>query len=255
MEDLVRYAQFHCNNGYIVNRNKKGNVKDTTFIMPRRAMLPLHRGYTVVSQDSSMMRLYGMCWFIEQNHDYKLYFHTGTSWGITAICYYVPELKLAGCCLFNCEVGSLPRYAIMRRVIDLVRGAAEPLRDYNTEYWNDYTKSREKAIAEENAKPKPEFVPEVEDNSIFAGTYVKERPFYDIVITCQDGKLFWQPSKYLDNPQWKKPLKHKSGNTYNFRSDGRGFDVTFKVQDGKVVGLDQQFGEREERTFGGWTRK
>ena len=255
VEDLVRYAQFHCNNGYIVNRNKKGNVKDTTFIMPRRAMLPLHRGYTVVSQDSSMMRLYGMCWFIEQNHDYKLYFHTGTSWGITAICYYVPELKLAGCCLFNCEVGSLPRYAIMRRVIDLVRGAAEPLRDYNTEYWNDYTKSREKAIAEENAKPKPEFVPEVEDNSIFAGTYVKERPFYDIVITCQDGKLFWQPSKYLDNPQWKKPLKHKSGNTYNFRSDGRGFDVTFKVQDGKVVGLDQQFGEREERTFGGWTRK
>ena len=255
VEDLVRYAQFHCNNGYIVNRDKKGNVVDTTVIMPRRAMLPLHRGYTVVSQDSSMMRLYGMCWFIEQNHDYKLYFHTGTSWGVTAICYYVPELKLAGCCLFNCEVGSSPRYAIMRRVIDLVRGAAEPLRDYNTEYWNDYAKTREKAIAEANAKPKPDFVAEVSDNSIFAGTYVKERPFYDIIITCEGGKLFWQPSKYLDRKEWKKPLKHKSGNTYTFRSDGKAFDLTFRVEDGKVTGLDQQFGEREEKTFGGWTRK
>ena len=84
VEDLIRYAQFHCNNGYIVNRDKEGNVVDTTVVMPRKAMLPLHRGYTVVSQDSSMMRLYGMCWFIEQNHDYKLYFHTGTSWGVTS---------------------------------------------------------------------------------------------------------------------------------------------------------------------------
>ncbi|MBQ1886887.1 MAG: hypothetical protein II157_06775, partial [Bacteroidales bacterium] len=247
--------QFHCNNGYIVNRDKDGNVKDTTFVMPRKAMLPLHRGYTVVSQDSTMMRLYGMCWFIEQNHDYKLYFHTGTSWGVTAICYFVPELKLAGCVLLNCEVGASPRYAIMRRVIDLVRGAAEPLRDYSEEYWKDYVSSREKAIAEQNAKPKPEVKPEVADKSIFAGTYTKEAPFGDVIITFEKGKLYRVPAKFADKKEWKKELRHKSGTTYSFRSDGHAFEVTFNMEDGKVTGFDQEFGEREEKAFGGWTKK
>ena len=255
VEDLIRYAQFHCNNGYIVNRDKEGNVVDTTVVMPRKAMLPLHRGYTVVSQDSSMMRLYGMCWFIEQNHNYKLYFHTGTSWGVTAICYYVPELKLAGCVLLNCEVGANPRYAIMRRVIDLVRGAEEPLRDYSAEYWKDYTEYRDKVIAEQKAKEKPEVKPEVADKSIFAGTYTKEAPFGDIIITYEKGKLFRIPAKYAGVKEWKKELKHKSGTTYIFRSDGHGFELTFRMEDGKVTGFDQEFGEGEEKAFGGWTRK
>lgn len=255
VEDLIKYAQFHCNNGYVVNRDEAGKVVDTTFIMPRKAMLPLHRGYTVTSQDSTMMRLYGMCWFIEQNNRYKLYFHTGTSWGVTAICYFVPELKLAGCVLLNCEVGANPRYAIMRRVIDLVRGEKEPLRDYSTEYWKDYTSYRDKVIAEQKAKPKPEILPEVADKSIFAGTYTKEAPFGDIIITCEKGKLYRIPAKFKGRKEWKKELKHKSGTTYVFRSDGHGFELTFNMKDGKVTGFDQEFGEREEKAFGGWTKK
>ena len=255
VEDLIKYAQFHCNNGYVVNRDAEGNVVDTTFIMPRKAMLPLHRGYTVTSLDSTMMRLYGMCWFIEQNNRYKLYFHTGTSWGVTAICYFVPELKLAGCVLLNCEVGANPRYAIMRRVVDLVRGEKEPLRDYSAEYWKDYTTSRDKAIAEQNAKPKPDVFPEVADRSIFAGTYTKEAPFGDIIITYEKGKLYRIPAKFKGVKEWKKELKHKSGTTYVFRSDGHGFEVTFNMEDGKVTGFDQEFGEGEEKAFGGWTKK
>ena len=255
VEDLIRYAQFHCNNGYIVNRDGEGNVVDTTFIMPRKAMLPLHRGYTVTSQDSTMMRLYGMCWFIEQNNRYKLYFHTGTSWGVTAICYFVPELKLAGCVLLNCEVGANPRYAIMRRVIDLVRGEKEPLRDYSTEYWKDYTSYRDKVIAEQKAKPKPDVFPEVANPGIFAGTYTKEAPFGDIIITYEKGKLYRIPAKFKGVKEWKKELKHKSGTTYVFRSDGHGFELTFNMEDGKVTGFDQEFGEGEEKAFGGWTRK
>ena len=255
VEDLIMYAQFHCNNGYIVNRDGDGNVVDTTFIMPRKAMLPLHRGYTVTSQDSTMMRLYGMCWFIEQNNRYKLYFHTGTSWGVTAICYFVPELKLAGCVLLNCEVGANPRYAIMRRVIDLVRGEKEPLRDYSTEYWKDYTSYRDKVIAEQKAKPKPDVFPEVANPGIFAGTYTKEAPFGDIIITYEKGKLYRIPAKFKGVKEWKKELKHKSGTTYVFRSDGHGFELTFNMEDGKVTGFDQEFGEGEEKAFGGWTRK
>ena len=254
-EDLIKYAQFHCNDGYIVNRNSEGKVVDTTFVMPRKAMLPLHRGYTITSQDSSMVRLYGMCWFIEQNHNYRLLFHTGTAWGMTAICYYVPEYKIAGVVLVNSEVTAYPRYSIMRRVIDLVRGAEEPLKDWSMDYWKEYTEYREKVIKERNAKPKPKVEPEVADNKIFAGIYTKEAPFGDIIITWEKGKLFHQPAKYKDVKEWKKPLKHKSGTTYTFRSDGHGFEVTFVMENGKVVGLNQEFGEREEKAFGGWTRK
>ncbi|MBP5229153.1 MAG: hypothetical protein J6Z32_03300 [Bacteroidales bacterium] len=174
---------------------------------------------------------------------------------MTAICYYVPELKLAGVVLVNSEVTSLPRYAIMRRVIDLVRGAEEPLKDWSADSWKEYTEARDKTIAANKKKPKPEVKPEVADNKIFAGIYTKEAPFGDIIITWEKGKLYHQPAKYQDVKEWKKPLKHKSGTTYTFRSDGHGFDVTFIMEDGKVTGLKQEFGEGEEKSFGGWTRK
>ena len=61
--------------------------------------------------------------------------------------------------------------------------------------------------------------------------------------------------KYADKKEWKKELKHKSGTTYVFRSDGHGFELTFRMEDGKVTGFDQAFGEGEEKAFGGWTRK
>ncbi|MGM9774777.1 MAG: serine hydrolase [Candidatus Egerieousia sp.] len=256
-EDLIKYAQFHCNNGYIVNRDSKGNVIDTTVVMPRKAMLPLHRGYTITGQDSVSTRTYGMCWFIEQNNNYRLLFHTGTAWGMTALCFYVPEYKLAGVILVNCESGANPRYAIMRRIIDLVREAPAPLKDWSGEYWDSYVKSSEERIAKRAAQPKPELVPEVADPSIFAGQYVKDELFGDIYITKENGSLYFELGKRKGQPGFKNVLKHVNGNTYRFRSDGHAFNVTFKVcqKSGNVKGLSLEFGEGEEKSFGGWMKQ
>ena len=76
-----------------------------------------------------------------------------------------------------------------------------------------------------------------------------------MIITFEKGKLYRVPAKFADKKEWKKELRHKSGTTYSFRSDGHAFEVTFNMEDGKVTGFDQEFGEREEKAFGGWTKK
>ena len=275
VEELVKYAQMHCNNGYIVNRDARGVVRDTAYIMPRRAMLPLHRGYTVVSQDSTMIRLYGLCWFVEQNNRYKIYFHTGTSWGMTALCFFVPENKIAGCLLLNAEVGANARYGLMRKIVDIVRKAqgldtdmAE--RDYNREFWNSYKREQQRRIARQNASKKPKYIAPPKNNQELAGLYRKDvkslqlaalqdstdvqNLFGDIIIRQRNNTLYYLPAKYKDMPQWEKPLKHKSGTTYTFRSDGHAFEITFNIENGRVVGLTREFGNQEENSFGGWYR-
>ncbi len=293
VEDMIRYAQFHCNNGYIVNRDASGAVTDTTFIMPRRAMQGLHRGYTITSQDSTKTNLYAMCWFVEQNNRFRLYFHTGTTWGMTAICFFVPEHKISGVVLVNSEVNANPRYAIMRRVIDLVRTYqgvdSEPaaLRDYSTEYFNDYKASRDKTLETQAAAPKPAFVEEVQDPTVFAGRYVKDELFGDLIVTYENPavkigakgknkkkatlekeKLYIEFGKKKGEPGFKNELKHINGTTYEFRRDGYGFKVTFQMTDydaipniedrakiSPVKGLTMEFGCGEESYFGGWTKE
>lgn len=270
VEDMIRYAQFHCNNGYVVNRDASGAVVDTTFIMPRRAMAGLHRGYTVTSQDSTKTNLYAMCWFVEQNNRFRLYFHTGTTWGMTAICFYVPEHKIAGVVLVNSEVNANPRYAIMRRVIDLVRiyQGVDPqpaaLRDYSTEYFNSYKEARDKALAAAKAVKNEDVLAEVADPSIFVGKYVKDELFGDFYVTYEKpakkggekGKLFIEFGKKKGQSGFKNELKHISGNKYEFRCDGWGFEVTFTQESsGAVSGLNLKFGCGEEACFGGWTKE
>lgn len=275
VEDMIRYAQFHCNNGYLVNRDESGNVIDTTFIMPRGAMNSLHRGYTVTSQDSTKTNLYAMCWFVEQNNRFRLYFHTGTTWGMTAICFFVPEHKLCGVILVNSEVNANPRYAIMRRVIDLVRiyqdKDVEPavLRDYSTEYYTDYIAAREKSLLAESKESKSQFIPQIEDVSIFAGKYTKDELFGDLYITYEKpNRLYIEMGKMKGKPGYKNELKHISGNTYEFRCDGYGFKVTFDTTETQkqpsdqsspkrqltVDGLSMEFGCGEESYFGGWSK-
>ena len=266
VEDMIRYAQFHCNNGYIVNRDKSGNVMDTTFVMPRRAMKNLHRGYTVTSQDSTKTNLYALCWFVEQNNRYRLYFHTGTTWGMTAICFFVPEHKLSGVILVNSEVNANPRYAIMRRVIDLVRiylgvdKRESELRDYSTEYYTDYIANRDRVIAQNAAAPKGEKVAEIEDVSLFAGRYKKDELFGDLIITHEpsfkgDKSLYVEFGKKQGVAGFKNKLSHIDGKTYEFRCDGYAFRITFEGEANSLAtGLKMTFGEGEESYLGGWRR-
>ena len=242
--DMLRYAQMHMNNGYIVDN------ADTTRVMSEKAMRKLHEGVTITSQNDNRTTLYAHCWFVEQNNKYRLYFHTGTTWGMTAICFFVPEVKLSGVILSNCEMGSNPRYAVMYKLVDLVMGLQG--KDYNKEYFESYITSNEKSWAKERAAQK-EILPAPAPDKAIVGEYAKDELFGDAKITKENGELYIT----LGKQGYKNKLVHINGATWHFRSDGYAFPVTFTFdeENKKATGFVVGFPNGEENSIGGWKRK
>lgn len=242
--DMLRYAQMHMNNGFIVDND------DTTRVMSEKAMRKLHEGVTITSQNDNRTTLYAHCWFVEQNNKYRLYFHTGTTWGMTAICFFVPEIKLSGVLLSNCEMGANPRYAIMYKLVDLIMGL--PGKDYNKEYFESYISSNEKSWAKELASKK-EVLPAPAPDKALVGEYSKDELFGDAKITKENGELYIS----LGKQGYKNKLVHINGNVWHFRSDGYAFPVTFTFDEKnrKAESFIVGFPNKEEESIGGWVRK
>lgn len=242
--DMLRYAQMHMNNGFIVDN------ADTTRVMSEKAMRKLHEGVTITSQNDNRTTLYAHCWFVEQNNKYRLYFHTGTTWGMTAICFFVPEIKLSGVLLSNCEMGANPRYAIMYKLVDLIMGL--PGKDYNKEYFESYISSNEKNWAKELASKK-EVLPAPAPDKALVGEYSKDELFGDAKITKENGELYIS----LGKQGYKNKLVHINGNVWHFRSDGYAFPVTFTFDEKnrKAESFIVGFPNKEEESIGGWVRK
>lgn len=235
--DMAKYAQFHLNMGKVGEKE----------VLSEKSMKYLHKGQTIVSQTDDYIRLYGNCWFVEQNNRYRLYFHTGTTWGFTAICAFVPEIDLGLVVLVNSETPASPRYAIMRKTIDLFMGDTLQ-KDYNREYLDEWwSEHREESKCEEKVK---EILPELE-KSYLAGHYIKDQLFGDADVTLEEDTLFIRVGKQ----GWKRELKHVSGTEYTFRSDGHTFPVVFNLnkKGNKAISFDLDFGEEEN--FGPWIRK
>jgi len=239
-DDFTKYAQFHLNNGKVGDKQ----------LVSEKQMKYLHTGVTITSQSPDKTCLYGHCWFIEQTRKCRMYFHTGTTWGMTAICVFIPELDMAMTIQFNSEVPAEPRYAIVRRTIDLFLGYEDY--DYSKEYlalW--YSKAEKRAEADAKAEAEKVAVAPHE-TSLLVGTYAKSLPFGDIDITVEDGKPY---IKMHNEKAWKRELKHINGDKYNFRADGWGFDVKFSFSDKskKAESLELTIGSGED--FGPWVRK
>lgn len=236
--DLIKWAQFHLNMG------KVGDEQ----IISEKNMRYLHKGVTITSQYDNATTLYGHCWFIEQTKKGRIYFHTGTTWGMTTLCMYIPENKLGMTIQVNSEAPASPRYAIMRRLIDLYLGL--PDKDYNADYLEDwYSSATDKAARDSTAEASKVIVPAPAPKAL-VGKYGKDNLFGDAWITLEKGKLYIK----VGRQGWKHELKHISDTKYNFRSDGTGFDITFKLDDKgkKAASFEIDFGEGED--FGPWTR-
>lgn len=239
--DLIKWAVFHLNDGKVGDRQ----------VISEKQMKYLHTGVTITSQSPEKTILYGHCWFIEQTRKCRMYFHTGTTWGMTTICCFVPEMDFAMTIQVNNESPSQVRHAILRRTIDLFLGYDDY--DYNEQYlkeWHENADRRaereEKAAAERVAVPAPAV-------NLLAGTYEKEKPFGNIDVTVENGVPF---IKMHNEKAWKRELKHVNGNVYNFRADGWGFDVKFNFDEDKpgtpANGIELVIGSGED--FGPWTR-
>ena len=253
--DMIKYAEFHRLNGVAQNGKQVISEKSAKY---------LHKGVTITSQDDNRTTLYGHCWFVEQNNRYRLYFHTGTTWGVSTLCFFVPELELSGIMFMNCEVGASPRYAIMRRLIDLMMGApvgefTDQFKDYSKESFESYIASEKSAAekaaakeAEEKASGKAVNLPAPKASAI-VGRYVKDEPWGDVVVEAEKGLLYITTGKKA----FKNRLNHKEGNTYTFWSDGYEFAIHFDMDEKgkKSVGFILELGKGEEKSVGGWKRK
>ncbi|MEG1088722.1 MAG: serine hydrolase domain-containing protein [Bacteroidales bacterium] len=256
VSDMLKYAQMHNNNGWYVN-----NAGDTVRVMSTKAMRTLHKGVTITSQTDARTTLYAPCWFVEQNNKYRLYFHTGTTWGMTALCFYVPQFNLSGVILVNSEANSSPRYAIMRRLIDLTIGI-DTLKDYSKEdftQWyatakKDWDKEKaEGALVADSIAKGLKLLPIIPNSEALVGKYDKDELFGDAKITLEKGELYIAIGKM----GFKNKMTNIQGAKYEFRSDGHAFPIKFTMDEKgeKAIGFVVEFNYGEEKDFGGWTRK
>ncbi|MDR0660772.1 MAG: serine hydrolase [Prevotellaceae bacterium] len=237
--DLIKWAQFHLNMG------KAGGKQ----LISEENMKYLHRGQLITSQDSARTNLYGFCWFIEQNDRYRLYFHTGTTWGYTTLVAFVPQLNLGFAMLFNNDAPTNSRYAIMRKIVDLYMNDGvkkDYSKDFFEKYYNDNIE-REVKRKERAETAKPEVKPAME-LALYEGTFTKE-VFGNAVVTLKGDELWIK----VGSKGWKKPLRHVSGNKFTFNMDGHTFPMVFETDyNGKVIAINIDFDYNEN--IGSWLK-
>ena len=234
--DMAAWIRFHLSDGTFNNQQ----------ILSKKNLDYLHRGQLITSQFNNRITTYGHCWFIEQNNRYKVFFHTGTTWGSTALCLFVPELNLGMMFLANSEVPSSPRYAVMRRLIDLYLGA--PDKDYSGESLAEWLASEQAGA--EKARAKEAEIVKINPAPLLAytGTYQKE-VLGRAKITLEQDNLFIT----VGPKGWKAPLSHVNGNDFSFYMGGHTFPIHFELNEaGNAASIDIDMGQDEK--FGAWEK-
>ena len=280
--DMARWVRFHLNNGAVIRTVEPAEnglissfpmdstafseyfpdmssglsgefrfypYQDTVQVISRRQMDFLHTGVIKVRQDSTMRRDYAYCWYVEQNERYKVIYHTGTTWGFTGVCGFVPELDLGIAVLCNSEVSEYARLGLMRRIIDLYL-PGDTLRDWSSEGLEQWFADKKKpgrravpcTIRRSSADPDP---------ARLIGHYTKPAPFGDAEVTLKNGKLYLT----IGPLGWTHRLDHHRGNEFWLRSDGHTYPVFFHNYTESSSGpVDFEIDFNYNENFGPWIK-
>lgn len=280
-EDMIKWVSFHLNGGTVtgnvdprmwdstypsdslafheffpdMNQDISGSFRFSPYSFSSRILSPgqmefLHTGAVNVKQDSTSVKDYGYCWYIEQNDRYKVIYHTGTTWGFTGVCGFVPELDLGIALLCNSEVSEYARLGLMRRIIDLYL-PGDTLKDWSTDgleqWFADKKKPGRRSVpcTIKRSSTTPDF-------NALVGRYTKEAPFGDAEVTMKNGKLYLTIGRY----GWTHRLDHHSGNEFWLRSDGHTFPVFFhNYSTGASGPVDFEIDFNYNENFGPWIKK
>lgn len=282
-EDMAKWVRFHLQDGCITRivapdeRNAKrylydsiaqstyfpelpsvGNFKtypypDHIRLISKDGMQFLHTGADTVRRDSTSVTEYGYCWYIETNSRYKVIYHTGTTWGFTGICGFVPELDLGFAILCNAEVSEYARKGMMRRIIDLY------MPDADTAVLKDWSGDGLKQWFLDRQKPRTRAIPctikrssTVPDFNTLVGTYKKKTPFGDAQVSIRNGKLYLTIGRY----GWTHRLDHYKGNEFHLRSDGHTFPIFFhNYEASSTLPVDFEIDFNYNEEFGPWIKE
>ena len=223
---------------------------DTIRLISGKQMDFLHTGAVHVRTDTTMTRDYGYCWYVEHNDRYDVIYHTGTTWGFTGVCGFVPELDLGIALLCNSEVSEYARLGLMRYIIDLYLQDGI-VKDWSTEGLAQWYKDRK--------KPRRRAVPctirrssETPDFARLVGKYTKPVPFGDAEVTLKNGRLYMTIGRY----GWTHRLDHYRGNEFWLRSDGHTFPVFFHNYGADSDGpVDFEIDFNYNENFGPWIQQ
>ncbi|MFY9116871.1 MAG: serine hydrolase [Bacteroidales bacterium] len=214
--DMMQWCRFHLSDG----------VVDGDTLLSSAQMAYLHRGQTITSHTDAKTNTYSPCWFVEQNSQYRVWFHTGTTWGFTAICAFVPKLNLGIMWLSNSSPPAEPRYAIMRHIIDYYMDL--PGEDYSTRDLKIYLDAADEQEAK-RIKDLEARIPEpAAPYEQYVGTYTHPA-LGEADITLENGELYIALGPE-DFPVRKHRLTHINGQQFSFRSGGSGFTLTFSTE-------------------------
>ena len=281
-EDMARWVRFHLNNGAVVRTVSPDSSEygssfpldstalsdyfpeispamtggfriypytDTLRVISREQMDFLHTGVVKVRQDSTSRRDYAYCWYVEQNDRYRVIYHTGTTWGFTGVCGFVPDLDLGIAILCNSEVSEYARLGLMRRIIDLYL-PGDTLRDWSTEGLEQWL--------EDKKRPGRRAVPcIIERSSVtpdferLTGHYTKPAPFGDAEVTLKNGRLYLT----IGPLGWTHRLDHHRGNEFWLRSDGHTYPVFFHhYTEDSAEPVDFEIDFNYNENFGPWIK-
>ena len=170
---------------------------------------------TITGSDSITLNNYAQGWTVEQGAKGKLIRHTGLAYGYTTLVGFHPELNLGFAILTTNGTTNNPHYAIGRQLIDMYLGNKD--KDWQKHYLDDYMKP----AAPRTPSAKVDTLPPPLDWKSYIGTF--------------DGGAFGDARVYLQNDTLRfaikkvdSPLRHISGNKFNFTVEGSGrFDLTF----------------------------
>ena len=233
--DMAKWLQFHL---------AEGLLPDSTRLVSLTQMRKVHRGENPQSQNDSVVTVYGYGWHVEYGPKGKLYWHTGSGFGHTDICFWRPDLQLG--CMISCNADGLTgaRRALMRRIIDLYLGLPD----------TDYSARELAALLRTEARKKPAEAPKdpkpAPDSQTLVGTYRNTIGLGEAVVALEGEQLYIT----LGPKGWTHRLEPVSGRKFRFKSEGHWFPVTFlrNKESGKIDSFRLQFGHGED--FGTWTR-
>jgi CubicO group peptidase (beta-lactamase class C family) len=255
--DLLKWAEFHLHGGKAPAVACPDSLcpTDSVSVISGKQMKYLHKGQTIASQGDDRILLYAQGWYVEQTSEGRVYYHTGTTWGFTTLCFFMPQLDLAGAVLVDSETSSKPRFSIMRRTIDLF--SDRPDEDYSGKWlaeWYSDNRIADTTASVTNAAAAGRsdstlVIPAAELDTI-TGNYANTPLFGNASVTVENGT----PYITIGKQGWKHPMKYVKQDSYTFRSDGHEFGIEFKTvpTNGKAYSFSIDWGYGEP--FPDWVR-
>ena len=239
VSDMTKWLMFQMGDGTIAGRR----------LVSKKQMDEIHKGIGIAKQDDESITLYGYGWYVEQSAKGKLYWHTGSSFGHTAICGWLPDLKLGFMISNNSDGGAGFRRAMMRRIIDLYLGY--PDTDYDADEFASFVKSeQERSFKSLSSAEAVQYKAPLESRQV-VGSY--ENPTLGkAVVTLEDEDSLFITIGPLG---WKHELESVNGADYLFESDGHIFKASFNLnkKGDKVESLTVDLGHGED--FGVWKKR